>query len=275
MKRILIVFAVCLATWLVRSVMAFQPLFDAPLNYPTGDGPHSVFAADFDGDSNSDLAVANYQSDNVSILLNNGDGTFQSAVNYGAGEYPWSVFASDLDGDSDNDLAVANAYSHDVSILLNNGDGTFQSTADYRVGEEPVSVFASDLDGDSDNDLAVANYLSHNVSILTNLTAEAGIVCFRRPAPGGLELSRSHPNPFNTVTHMQLAIPEDQEISVRIYNVAGQLVTEIRDGRMEAGYHTLRWGGRGSDGQPVATGVYYCRMIAGEVRQTRKMLVLR
>ncbi|RKX29251.1 MAG: hypothetical protein DRP47_02125 [Candidatus Zixiibacteriota bacterium] len=54
------------------------------------------------------------------MLLNNGDGTFQTAVNYDVGDYPTSVFSIDLDGDGDNDLAVVNASSDNISILLNN-----------------------------------------------------------------------------------------------------------------------------------------------------------
>jgi hypothetical protein len=114
--------------------------------------------------------VANYHSDNVSVLLNNGDGIFEQAVNYGAGYYPYSVFAVDLDGDGDNDLAVANRNSYNVSVLLNNGDGTFQTAVNYGAGAEPRSVFAVDLDGDGDNDLAVANSYSDDISILINLS---------------------------------------------------------------------------------------------------------
>jgi len=65
------------------------------------------------------VAVANNNSDNVSVLLNNGNGTFQTAANYDAGDYPIVVFAVDLDGDSDNDLSVANHFSDNVSVLMN------------------------------------------------------------------------------------------------------------------------------------------------------------
>ena len=68
------------------------------------------------GDSDNDLAIANFTSDHVSILLNNGDGTFQAPVNYGAGDGPSSVFCSDLDGDNDDDLAVANIHSDNVQF---------------------------------------------------------------------------------------------------------------------------------------------------------------
>ncbi|MGB2698586.1 MAG: VCBS repeat-containing protein, partial [Candidatus Zixiibacteriota bacterium] len=109
----------------------------------------------------------------VSILKNNGNGTFQPKVDYAAEDGAHSVFCADLDGDSDLDLAVANAgdimlYGETVSIFLNNGNGTFQPKVDYRTGYEPSSVFCADLDGDSDLDLAVANSMTDNVSILKN-----------------------------------------------------------------------------------------------------------
>ena len=79
---------------------------------------------DFDGDGKPDLAVANALSDNVSVLLGNGDGSFQAAKNFGAGSYPVSVAVGDFNGDGKPDLAVANsAYnsgSNNVSVLINN-----------------------------------------------------------------------------------------------------------------------------------------------------------
>ncbi|UCE66540.1 MAG: T9SS type A sorting domain-containing protein, partial [Candidatus Zixiibacteriota bacterium] len=132
------------------------------------DYPHSVFAVDLDGDGDNDLGVANYWSANISVLLNNGDGTFQAAFNYGTWDGPRSVFAVDLDNDGDNDLAVANYGSEIVSVHLNNGDGTFHWPVDYWAGHYPWSVFAADLDGDGDNDLAVVNYGSENVSVFLN-----------------------------------------------------------------------------------------------------------
>ncbi|MEA2031279.1 MAG: FG-GAP-like repeat-containing protein [candidate division Zixibacteria bacterium] len=143
-----------------------QDMFDTRIDYAVGDGPSSVFSADFNGDGYNDLATANWDSDNVSILLGNGDGTFQSAVNYAVGYGSNSVFSADFDGDGNNDLATANYYSDNVSILLGNGDGTFQSAVNYAVGDGPYSVFSADFNGDGYNDLATANDSSDNVSIL-------------------------------------------------------------------------------------------------------------
>jgi hypothetical protein len=95
--------------------------FQTAVNWGAGDTPYSVFCADLDGDLDLDLALASayYQIGCLSILKNNGNGTFKEAVNYEAGDYPQSVFCADLDGDGDFDLAAANEGSNDVSILEN------------------------------------------------------------------------------------------------------------------------------------------------------------
>ncbi|MGB7061388.1 MAG: FG-GAP-like repeat-containing protein, partial [Candidatus Zixiibacteriota bacterium] len=154
--------------WNIYSSYTIAQWFAPAINYGAGDGPASVFCADLDGDSHLDLAVANLNSDSVSILKNNGDGTFQTKADYGAGDGPVSVFCADLDGDLDLDLAVANAIANSVSILENNGDGTFQTKVDYGVGVYPTSVFCADLDEDGDLDLAVSNMESLDISILKN-----------------------------------------------------------------------------------------------------------
>ncbi len=142
--------------------------FAPAVNYATGDSPNSIFCADLDGDGNLDLAVANYYSSNLSVLMNNGNGIFQPPVNYAAGENPTSVFCADLDGDVDLDLVVVNANSGRVSVLKNNGDGTFQSAYSIVVESNPTSVFCADLDGDCDLDLVVTDLQHGNVSVLEN-----------------------------------------------------------------------------------------------------------
>jgi hypothetical protein len=138
----------------------------APSAFGAGTNPDSAAVGDFNGDGKLDLAVANYGSDNVSILLGNGDGTFQAAVNYGAGEFPESVAVGDFRGDGKLDLVVANQGSNNVSILLGNGDGTFQAAVNYGVGSSPTSVAVGDFNGDGKLDLVVANSFSNNGSIL-------------------------------------------------------------------------------------------------------------
>ena len=78
----------------------------APASYTVGDGPDAIAAGDFRGDGDLDLAIANSKSNNVSILVNNGDGTFRPAVDYPVGYDPTEIVAGDFTGDGRLDLAV-------------------------------------------------------------------------------------------------------------------------------------------------------------------------
>ncbi len=131
-----------------------------------------VVIADLNDDDYPDLAVANGRSDDVSILLNRGDGSFAEPVNYQAGISSMAVAAGDLDGDGDPDLVVANSGLREtdgnVAILTNHGDGTFGEPTTYDTGAGPYSVAIGDLDGDKDLDLAVAALYGPGVSILLN-----------------------------------------------------------------------------------------------------------
>ncbi|MFC1889146.1 FG-GAP repeat domain-containing protein [Thermodesulfobacteriota bacterium] len=144
-----------------------DPLFFERTDYGVGEWPESVATGDFDGDMALDLAVANRQGLNVSILLGAGDGTFQEAVHYSTGRAPLSIATGDLDGDMILDLAVScngNIYNPGyVSILLGTGDGTFQVAANYDAADGNNSVAIGDFDGDMIPDLAVA-YINSWVS---------------------------------------------------------------------------------------------------------------
>jgi hypothetical protein len=120
MRRILLLSTVALVMSVVLASPAqAQVNFGAHTDFTAGDAPRSVAVGDFDGDGNPDLAVTNTNSDNVSVLLGNGDGTFDSATNYALGRFPTSVAVGDLNGDGNPDLAVTNANSDNVSVLLN------------------------------------------------------------------------------------------------------------------------------------------------------------
>jgi hypothetical protein len=150
-----------LTAMMTPSATAFQAV-------PVGKDPDAIVAGDFTNNSRLDLAVANANDDTVSILIGNGDGTFQSAVNYPAGKDPVAIMAGDFNGDGKLDLAVVNGGTYGtVSILLGNGDGTFQSPASYTVGDSPDAIAVGDFGGDGHLDLAVANSNSGNVSVLT------------------------------------------------------------------------------------------------------------
>ena len=142
--------------------------FQTHVDYAVGSEPTSVVIADFNGDGKLDLAVSNFHSNTVSILLGNGNGTFKAAVGYSTGNGPISVGVGDFNGDHKLDLVVVNETDNNVSVFLANGDGTFQPQVAYPtgVGGNPLSVTVGDFNGDHNLDLAVADFHTQQVSVL-------------------------------------------------------------------------------------------------------------
>ena len=143
-------------------------LGDPPSFYRVNSRPVAVVAKDLNGDDWPDLAVANYDSNNISIFFNNGDGTLTEKVSRKTNSGPTSIAVADFNGDDKLDLAVTNAKSDNVSILLNNGNGTFADEVAYKSNSTPESVAVGDFNGDNKIDLAVVNSTSNNVSIFLN-----------------------------------------------------------------------------------------------------------
>src|SRR5207237_5072267 len=138
-------------------------------DFAVGTSPYSVAMGDFNGDGHLDLAVANGGSNDVSVLLGNGDGTFRAARNFdaGLGGGPLWVAVGDFNRDGKLDLVVANSSSDSVGVLLGNGDGTFGPALTFPAGgSQPQSVAVGDFNGDGKPDLAVASYYSNNVTVL-------------------------------------------------------------------------------------------------------------
>jgi hypothetical protein len=149
--------------------------FNPATNFTVGSNPNSVTVGDFNGDGKSDLAVANFYSNNVSVLLGTGTGSFGAATNFTVGTGPFSVTVGDFNGDGKSDLAVTNYNNNNVSVLLGTGTGSFGTATNFTVGTDPFSVTVGDFNGDGKSDLAVANANSNNVSVLLNADPTATV----------------------------------------------------------------------------------------------------
>ena len=132
----------------------------------TGNDPVAVVGIDFNGDGNFDLAVLNHGDNTVSILLGNGDGTFNANGTLTTGAGPIAAVTADFNGDAIPDLAVLNQTDGTVSIFQGNGDGTFTPKGTLPTGKNPVAMVSNDFNGDGHVDLAVVNQGDNTVSIL-------------------------------------------------------------------------------------------------------------
>jgi hypothetical protein len=133
---------------------------------PSAHGPAAIAVGDFDGDGNQDLAVSDFSSGDVSILLGNGNGSFAPAGRFqlpAASSAPWSIAVGYFDGDGNQDLAVGglitgSAPYKPVAVLLGDGTGSFSVAGNYSTPSDGVSsVEIGDFNGDGETDLAAAD----------------------------------------------------------------------------------------------------------------------
>src|SRR5690349_7152345 len=96
--------------------------FSGPTPYEAHTNPTAIADGDFNGDGRQDVAVANNGTDDVSILLGSGSGSFGPPTNFGAGPSPEALAVGDFNRDSNQDLVVVNPGSEGhVSVLLGTG----------------------------------------------------------------------------------------------------------------------------------------------------------
>lgn len=132
--------------------------FRAPTQFtPGGLFPRSIGALDFNGDANLDLVIANGQSNNLSIHLGNGNGTFQAAINVPASSNPAYVAWGDLNKDGRTDLVVTSDFGQTASVLLATGSTTFQPLVSYVVGYNAEATLITDVNRDGNPDIVIAD----------------------------------------------------------------------------------------------------------------------
>jgi len=136
--------------------------------FPVGGEPTSIATGDLNGDTFLDLVTANshFDDNSVSVLLGNGNGTFQDQVPHGVGGQPLSVTLADFDRNGTLDVATADVST--VTILLGNGDASFMMAQTYDAEFEPFIVATSDFNGDDFPDIIIGNSNDDSVSILIN-----------------------------------------------------------------------------------------------------------
>src|SRR6185436_17591231 len=129
--------------------------FGSPLSYEVGRFPYSIVAGDVNGDGKIDLATANNNSADMSILAGHGDGTFAATVAYDAGGLPTSLAGGDFNADGRLDFVISAGPNATVGRFTGLGDGTFAEVEPtFTVGSAALAT--GDLDGDGKADVVTA-----------------------------------------------------------------------------------------------------------------------
>ncbi len=240
--------------------------FVAGTSQTVGIGAWDMYGGDYNADGNFDIALAEFTSNNIRILLGNGTGGFLSATAVPTGSHPLGVFSADLDGDDDLDVLASDFGNADIRVFENSGSGTF-TQADILVTQSSGSyAWPHDLDGDGDLDVTGIDELQDRIYVFEN----EGVVGVGDPggvAPGAaFTLLAPHPNPAARGMAIGFHAPAALEhVTLRIFSADGRLVRTLLGGARAAGQGELSWDGETAEGRRAPAGVYFLRLDAREV----------
>ncbi len=145
---------------------------------------------DFNGDGKTDVAVSNKDTNNVSILLGNGNGAFGAATTLAVGTTPLGISVSDINKDGALDVAVANLNSNSISVLLGNGNGSFGPAQSFGSAQQPIAIAAGDFNPtEGALDLVFTNFVGFQqdkVTIAKNNAAAPPIINSFTPLSGSI-----------------------------------------------------------------------------------------
>jgi hypothetical protein len=209
--------------------------FQAPVAYAAGAWPVSVTVADLTGNGTLDLVVADAAplggTAGVSILMGNGDGTFQAPVVYRVTGFPQYVEVGDFNGDGIPDLVSLNlegaGLNSTLSFFQGNGDGSFRPPVSYLTGGiETYGMAAGDFNGDGNLDVAVTDLMGRVIVLLGN-----GDGSFQAPQSysAGLDPSGVTAGDFNGDGSLDLAVANAGDNTVSVFINANDWSAPARD----------------------------------------------
>tara|TARA_B100001250_G_scaffold248132_1_gene213336 strand:- start:2178 stop:4211 length:2034 start_codon:yes stop_codon:yes gene_type:complete len=147
-----------------------------------------------------------------------------------------------------------------IEVPVMGYDGNSYSDGYIEDGSIPSFKLFSDgqltlLDGD------IPAWSENRIFIVSNLS---------KIIPEEYILNQAYPNPFNPRTSLSFTIPENNEVTLSIYNLQGREVATLIEGNMSAGYHSVVW-----DANAYSSGVYFARMVAGNYKSTQKLVLVK
>jgi outer membrane protein assembly factor BamB len=230
---------------------------------------------DLNGDGREDVLAASWA--HYALALSGADG--HELWRNNVGDDVWAVRSTDdVTGDSVSEV-IAGSFNGNV-ILINGSTGeTIWSThTDARILTiRPIA----DINGDSIPDIIAGQQMQNGIGGRVfliaggNRTGPDEIDTDELMAPNDYLALRNYPNPFNAETIISYDLPVATHVVLEIYNIMGQRLRVLLDEPQQAGAHNIIWNARDNEFNTVSSGVYFARLVAGDVKSTQKLVVLR
>ncbi len=176
------------------------------------------------------------------------------------------------------DVAYRVNYSTATGAIIQNGGG-FQKGRSYYQYVHPTKVKADgSIEWPSTFSFPVLMWMNSDLTVEDppNLFTPTAV---EQPENGAairtFKLSQNYPNPFNPETAIDYQVAKKSYVQISVYNLMGQLVTTLVNRQQEQGEYSVAWSGKDFRGNPVPTGIYFVKMVAGSFEQLRKMALIR
>ena len=146
-----------------------------------------------------------------------------------------------------------------------------------KINEKLISSGSEGKYQYNDTDVDAGNIYYYKLEDISvgGIKTHHGPVSAEAPVPSKFDLSQNYPNPFNPTTSIRFELPNNSDVTLEVYNIMGQMVRQLVDSKIEAGYHTVNWNGMNESGMRVGSGVYYYRLVAGDYVSIKKMVLLK
>jgi hypothetical protein len=172
-----------------------------------------------------------------------------------------------INDSSYDNSAISEGYYHIASLFFSVSDTNAFNCIDTLVSDSSGPYILGISENKRLPAIVAGNLIIGNPTSITDF--EPGL------APERIILSQSYPNPFNSSTNIEIYLPRTAIINIGIYNILGQKVYQLYSGSLSAGKHILTWQGVLQSSLPAPSGIYFCRMVAGESLEIKKMVLLK
>jgi hypothetical protein len=167
-----------------------------------------------------------------------------------------------------------------IAAILFEFDGAVSPTllTDMEMVHNDNKVLVWSRDGNSFTNAEILSFTGDaelaSVTAVDYDTRELKTSITAKVAPAAFTLHQAYPNPFNPYTNLRFVLPEAMRYSLKIYNVAGQLVRSY-ESVGSAGLNAVAWDGNDNSGNEVSSGVYFYKLTASSFSATKKMIMLK